>query len=377
MSLAKVVAIDAICSLGLNSHDIYKRCLEGKSFCNSKGLHPIEFPDSVADESRGFQLASASLKRLLIETNWTLDKLKNCGFVFSTTTSEVDRWESKLDLIESNPNSAQSLEIAEHQKLGNISDQLKEQFGLNGPTTVIASSCSASLQALAIGAQWINDGLVDQCIIGTVEIISELTANGFDSLRLVSKENCKPFDKNRSGINLGEASAFIALEKANAKTEALGYISGWGMTADAYHPTSPHAEGLGSQKSILQALKQSQLEPNEIDWFYAHGTASSANDKAEAIAVGAIFGPQTFVSSSKGHHGHTLAASGLLESVIAIEALKNNLAIPNSFLAEPDPGFNINLNCNHDKKPLRHILKNSLGFGGINCSIVLSTGQKS
>lgn len=380
MAYAQIIAAESISASGLNKEQIFKNATAGTS-SQQNGLNALtqenwqrlksETPAAL-QKSKSTILSYLPLNEVIRQTQWSEADLKNCGFIFATTTSEVDLWEDHIPFFDNNVVvNDHNKNIVRHQSLGIIFEDLKSYFKIEGPCSVVASSCSASLQALALATAWIKSGKVDRCLVGSTEILSTLTTSGFESLRLLSKQTCQPFDKNRAGINLGEASAFIALEKVSDKSQApLAYIAGFGLSSDAYHATSPQPEGLGCERSIQQALTQAQISADEVSWFYAHGTGSAANDLAEAKAVERLFKHKPFVSSSKSIHGHTLATSGLLESVLAIEALKNQKAIPNARTENPDPTFDINLTAPPEK--LNYILKNSLGFGGINCSVLIS-----
>jgi 3-oxoacyl-(acyl-carrier-protein) synthase len=259
------------------------------------------------------------------------------------------------------------------QSLGSPALRLMEHFKIQGPRALITSSCSASLQALALGLMWIRSGKVRRCIVGATEIHSELTRVGFGSLRLLSKEICKPFDRNRTGINLGEGAAFLCLEAGDLRREnPWGYLTGAGLSTDAYHPTSPHPEGAGSVKALNAALRNGGLNAADIDWIYAHGTGSPANDSAEAQAIQQVFPHRPFVTSTKSSHGHALAASGVLESVLGLMAMKKNKILPTSHFQDPDPLIDLAILAKAKDHVVHHFVKNSLGFGGINASVIFS-----
>lgn len=391
---ATIKAYEAISSSGLTAQEIFANCLRGQSSHQGAGLNPIseqtwQFLKEKAPEplkkSKSTILAATALVSVLEKTGWSADEISDCGFILGTSTGEIDLWEKDLPFLsatesETHPEIYKKRQhIIRHQSLGVLLSDLRGYFKIDGTCSVIASSCSASSQALALAALWIKSGKVKRCLVGTSETLSHLTTTGFESLRLLSKGVCKPFDKNRNGINLGEASAFIALEKPSLSVSlpTYGAIAGVGFSSDAYHATSPDPEGGGCVRSIQQALTSANLSPEQIDWFYAHGTGSHANDLAEAKAIEFLWKENApLVSSSKPIHGHTLAASGLLESCLALEALQQQQIIPNYFITEADPNFKIPLaQAKSDlKKPLQYILKNSLGFGGINCSLIFSHG---
>jgi 3-oxoacyl-[acyl-carrier-protein] synthase-1 len=266
------------------------------------------------------------------------------------------------------------------QPLGAPLFELAHFFGIQGPKLQVSSSCSASLQAIAVGQLWIESGFVDRCVVGSTEIHNDLTRLGFNSLRLLSKSNCTPFDRNRNGINLGEGAAFLCLEKhqrSNRNVKSWGFVSGAGLTSDAYHPTAPHPQGQGSLDAMKKAFIDSGLPSlKEIPWIYAHGTGSQANDSAEAHAIESYFSAVhpfiPYVTSTKSLHGHTLGACGALESVIGLYAMKESVILPNHYLNEPDPLISLQLPKEPKTVPFSHFMKNSLGFGGINVSVIFS-----
>jgi 3-oxoacyl-[acyl-carrier-protein] synthase-1 len=220
---------------------------------------------------------------------------------------------------------------------------------------------------------WIKSGCVRRCIVGATEIQSDLTRVGFGSLRLLAKDTGRPFDKNRLGINLGEAGAFLCLEESSLRTDsAWGFVRGEGFSTDAFHATSPHPEGRGSQIAMTMALQKAGLSASDIDWIYTHGTGSPANDLAEANAITQVFTHNPFVTSTKASHGHTLGASGALESVLGLMALKENKILPTFSFQEPDPKIPLKIQRQTTAQPFQHFLKNSLGFGGINASVIFS-----
>ena len=192
----------------------------------------------------------------------------------------------------------------------------------------------------------------------------------------VAKTNSKPFAKNRTGINLGEGAGFILIESNQLphKTIPWGYISAANFNLDAYHATAPQPEGKGSFESMAAVLKMAQLSTEQIPWIYSHGTGSAANDASESCAIRTLF-PKSAnipVTSTKSIHGHTLAASGIIESVIGLVAMKENYILPTFTGAEIDPSLQINILSEALPTIFSHFLKNSLGFGGVNASVIFS-----
>ncbi|MEQ1875940.1 MAG: beta-ketoacyl synthase N-terminal-like domain-containing protein, partial [Bdellovibrionia bacterium] len=212
-------------------------------------------------------------------------------------------------------------------------------------------------------------GLVRRCLVGGVEVLSQLTTEGFKSLQLLAENPCKPFDRNRNGINLSEGAAFLCLEASGEKS--LADVTGWGYSTDAFHVTSPEPAGRGCFKAMTSALTKAGLDPKDISWVHCHGTGSHANDLAEGPAVRKLFADTPAVST-KSIHGHSLAASGALEAVVCVQALLNGRVPATHGLENPDPAIPLRHVRAAEARPARHIVKNTLGFGGNNAALVFS-----
>lgn len=265
-----------------------------------------------------------------------------------------------------------------------IADFVRRTFALQGPASVISTACSSSAKAFAAAQRMIRLGLIDAAIVGGVDSLCLTTLYGFGSLQLVSANPCKPFDAMRDGISAGEGAAFALLERADHIQNGEIWLTGIGETSDAHHMSSPHPEGLGARRAMEAALATAGLQPHDIDYINLHGTATPSNDAAEDTAVTALFGTDTPCSSTKGHTGHTLGAAGGIEAIISVLALKENFLPGGVGTQSIDP----KLRCRYlianesvatenqarelEQKPLRHVLSNSFGFGGSNCSLVFS-----
>jgi 3-oxoacyl-[acyl-carrier-protein] synthase I len=304
---------------------------------------------------------------------------KKTGLIYATTTAQVDKWEAELPAYrhlrrQTHTEGAEFSDSVFEQSLGNPLDYLSARLENESPYKLtIASSCSAGLQAIAMGYQWILQEKVDACLVFATEILCQLTQSGFQGLRLIANGQSLPFSSNRKGINLGEAGAYILMERkpANASAKYLAQVKGASFNLDAFHPTAPHPEGEGSFLAMSDCLTQAGLSPNEIDWIYAHGTASPANDLSEARAINRLFGHENvYVTSTKSIHGHTLAASGLLESVIGIEAMLAGVVLPTLNDGVTDHQLGVKLAPQAFYKPVNYFIKNSLGFGGVNASVL-------
>ncbi len=294
------------------------------------------------------------------------------GLIVGSSTSSIDRTEEAYRHIENGkfkPEFLQPLVNNPHAP----SIFVAKYLGLEGPALTINTACSSSAKVFASAARWLEAGIVDAVLVGGVDSLCLSVLHGFHSLQLVSEEPCMPFDDKRRGINLGEAAGFALLSREDAKLKSSDFVlSGWGESSDAHHMSHPHPAGLGAQLAMEQALKVSELQAEDIDYINLHGTASQANDLIEGQLVQKSFAACP-VSSTKGWMGHTLGAAGISEAVICLESLKHNV-IPGSLnLQEVDEQLkHLNIVANNRNASLTHVMSNSFGFGGNNCSLVFS-----
>jgi 3-oxoacyl-[acyl-carrier-protein] synthase-1 len=253
-----------------------------------------------------------------------------------------------------------------------VAEFVRSVFRLEGPAAVVSTACSSSAKVFASAARMIEAGLIDAAIVGGVDSLCLTTLYGFNSLELLSATPCQPFDTERSGISIGEAAAFILLERpAEHLDPSAVLLLGAGESSDAHHMSSPHPDGLGAQMAMAAALKTAGLTPDAIDYINLHGTATPSNDAAEGKAVAALFGDRVPCSSTKGATGHTLGAAGGLEAILSALALQHGFLPGGLNTGSIDASIPIQyLNANRELAP-RRVLSNSFGFGGTNCSLVL------
>lgn len=251
-------------------------------------------------------------------------------------------------------------------------------WGLRGPTFAVASACASANHAIIQAAQQIRYGLVDAAISGGTEACLTYGAlKAWEAMRVLADDTCRPFSANRHGLVLGEGAAIFVLESLeHARSRGatiLAELAGSGMTADATDIVMPSAEGAASAMS--QALVDAELNPQDVDYINAHGTGTPANDATETRAIRLAFGPyadRLAVSSTKSMHGHALGASGALELVAAIGALRDNLVPPTANLDEVDPACDLDYVPNTAREmPVRTVLSNSFAFGGLNAVLAL------
>ena len=246
-------------------------------------------------------------------------------------------------------------------------------LGLSGPAAVVSTACSSSAKVFAMAQRMLLLGAIDAAIVGGVDSLCLTTLYGFHSLQLLSQNPCKPYDARRDGISIGEAAVFALLTRDDERTSPGSIlIKGVGESSDAYHMSSPHPEGLGARQAMQSALQQARLSAQDIDYIHLHGTATKNNDAIESIAVSAVFERKPPASSTKGATGHCLGAAGALNVAIGALALQQQTAWGSPGTEELDAALSpIHYLMHNVARPMSHVLSNSFGFGGSNCSIVL------
>jgi len=258
---------------------------------------------------------------------------------------------------------------------------IADDFGLFGPSLAISTACSSGALALATAADLIQSGAADVMLAGGTDSLSHTTWAGFHSLFLVDSQGCRPFDAKRGGMSFGEGAAVLILEAEDHARQRgakiLARLTGWGASCDAHHATQPHPEGAGALAAMQSALHRANLGPAEIHYVNAHGTGTRDNEIAEGNALKALFGPAQVppFSSTKRCFGHTLAASGAIEAVVCIEALRRQQIPPNPGFSELDPAIGLTPVTELRSTKLTHVMSNSFGFGGNNAALIFSTAD--
>jgi 3-oxoacyl-[acyl-carrier-protein] synthase I len=253
-----------------------------------------------------------------------------------------------------------------------VADYVRRRCRLEGPAVAVSSACASSAKVFGAARRMIEAGLIDAALVGGTDSLCLTTLYGFHSLQLSSPTPCRPFDVARDGISIGEAAAFVLLERASEQVNGDSVLlHGVGESSDAYHMSAPHPEGLGAKRAMQAALNAAALEPSDIDYINLHGTGTPSNDRSESQAVTSIFGPTTPCSSTKGATGHALGAAGALEAVISALAIRNGLMPGGVQTTRVDPTLTAHYIKENRRAPLRRVLSNSFGFGGANCSLIL------
>jgi 3-oxoacyl-[acyl-carrier-protein] synthase-1 len=253
-----------------------------------------------------------------------------------------------------------------------VVDFVRRYFELCGPAFTVCTACSSSAKVFGAAQRMIALDLIDAALVGGVDSLCLTTLYGFHSLQLTSSTPCRPFDTARNGLSIGEAAAYVLLERVppgDSDADVIRLLS-VGESSDAFHMSSPHPEGAGARSAMQAALTAASVSAPEIDYINLHGTGTPSNDSAEDRAVTALFGRETACSSTKGATGHALGAAGALEAVICALTLQSGLLPGGVNTREQDPALKLNyLTANRRARP-RRVLSNSFGFGGANCSLL-------
>jgi 3-oxoacyl-[acyl-carrier-protein] synthase II len=255
-------------------------------------------------------------------------------------------------------------------------ETLAARFRLGGPRHTVVTACSSGAVALAEAAALIEAGVVQTAVAGGVDSITRICFMGFNALKLLDPTPCRPFDRERRGMSIGEGAGFVVLE-AESRARARGArvhaeLAGYGMTTDAYHITAPEPEGDGMARAIQAALAQAREEPAAVGYANAHGTGTPQNDRVEARALERVFGEGgLLVSSTKSMIGHTMAAAGSLEAIATLLALGHRVVPPTANLDMPDPDVHFDCVARVSRElDVDCAISNSFGFGGQNVTLL-------
>jgi len=255
----------------------------------------------------------------------------------------------------------------------------QEAFGICAPCQVIANACASGTNAIGHAFECVRSGRYQRVLAGGYDAISEMVFVGFDSLQASTPEKCRPFDRHRTGMVLGEGAAILALENLDSAQQrgvpVLAEILGYGISTDNFHITQPNPSGVGPRQAMERALQSAQVSVNEVDYVNAHGTATVFNDAAEGKAINELFNGVP-VSSTKSMMGHSLGAAGAVEAVFCLLALQYQFLPSNINFSASDDDLDLNIVANETRPAvLRTVLSNSFGFGGTNASILMGKFQ--
>ena len=264
---------------------------------------------------------------------------------------------------------------------GSCTDAIADFFGGFSLVTTTSTACSSAANSIMFGADLIKNGRCEVAVAGGAECLTRYHLNGFNSLKILDSEPCRPFDATRNGLNLGEGAGFVVLESEEHALKRgahpLGVLDGYGNACDAFHQTASSDDGEGAFLAMSKALNMSGLGPSDIDYVNAHGTATPNNDASESRAMFRLFGDKIPpVSSTKAFTGHTTSAAGSIEAVICLLAIRHGFIPANLNWKEPFDGGIIPETDGREGITLNHVLCNSFGFGGNDSSLLISRYDK-
>jgi len=259
---------------------------------------------------------------------------------------------------------------------GQCSDAIADYFGGFQSVMTPSTACSSAANSIIFGAELLLSGRCDAVVAGGSECLTKYHLGGFASLMITDHEPCRPFDASRAGLNLGEGAAYLVLEReedaVRRGARPLAWLDGWGNACDAFHQTASSPEGDGAYDAMGQALAMASLRPSDIGYINAHGTGTPNNDASESRAIFRLFGDDVPpVSSTKGLTGHTTSASGSIEAVFCILALREGFMPASAGFSTPSEGCLVPLSSVR-REVFDHALCNAFGFGGNDSSILIS-----
>ncbi|MBQ8050054.1 MAG: beta-ketoacyl synthase chain length factor [Bacteroidaceae bacterium] len=319
-------------------------------------------------------LGAVAVREAIAEAGLDAEDMETVPLISGTTVGGMDYTERYfLDMQDSDEHLAT---LASHD-CGTTTQLTARIVGLDpGRTITISTACSSAANAIIMGANLIKTGVADRVVAGGAEALSKFHLNGFNTLMILDHEQCRPFDRDRRGLNLGEGAAYVVLESEESVTRRgvspLAVLSGYGNACDAHHQTASSDNGEGAYRAMQQALNMAQLDCEQIGYINAHGTGTPNNDQSESVAILRVFGDVVPpVSSTKSMTGHTTSASGSIETVICLLAMQNGFLPANlGWQTAMEQGIVPTMGVRDVQ--LCHVMCNSFGFGGNDSCLILS-----
>ena len=290
------------------------------------------------------------------------------AIILGTTTGGMPLTEELLKKDEKDGNQYK------YHSTSSVAEFLAGVLRCSGPVLTVTTACSSGAVAIKLAYELLSSGKANCVLAGGADALCRLTYYGFNSLQLIDPSGARPFDRDRNGMTIGEGSAMLILEAGESSPDnAIAEILGGGLSCDAYHPTAPHPEGKGAFAAMKKAVENAGIISADIGYINLHGTGTKDNDLAEAKAIHSMFGKNIPpLSSVKGATGHSLGASGAIESVICAAAIREGLIPANTGCVNPDPELNLKPVLAPLKQKVAVVLSNSFGFGGNNACLVLA-----
>lgn len=391
-----VTGAGLVTALGTSTQVIWERLLAGErglsrvdlfDVANQRAViagavQGISLPERGREWSRTSAFALAAATEALVQAG--LDtRSSRVGIVIGSTTGGMFETEAYLAKLHAEPHTREGqkalVQMLSHP-LSSVGDCLAERLGPFARVRTLCSACSSGANAFLVGALWLLEGKVDAVLAGGTDGLCRLTLSGFNALVAVDPEPCRPFDRERKGLNLGEGAGFAVLERATRARgrgkDPIAELAGWAAGAEAHHITNPEPTGRAAAGLLRKALQRANLSPRDIDYVNAHGTGTPLNDPMEARALCDAFREEIHripVSSSKGQLGHTLGAAGAVEAIVTALSVHHQALPPTSGLLEPDPACPlVHVMGKGRRARVRAAVSNSFGFGGMDSVLVLT-----
>jgi len=284
---------------------------------------------------------------------------KKTALIISTTKGNIDALDSESKFPK------------ERAYLSELGKQIQHFFGFENEVIIVSNACVSGILSIAIAKRLIQSGVYENVLIVSGDVVTEFIISGFNSFQAISEKPCKPFSKNRTGITIGEAAASVLVTNNTDYLSADAVkILGDASCNDANHISGPSRTGEGLYRCMLTAFNEAKIEPKTIDYISAHGTATPFNDEMEAIAMNRMELANVPLNSLKGYYGHTLGASGLVETIIGMQSLYDNTLYASLGYDELGVSQKINVIERTEKKELHTFLKTASGFGGCNTAVL-------
>jgi 3-oxoacyl-[acyl-carrier-protein] synthase-1 len=337
------------------------------------GLYDADLGINADDECRNNRLALLGLSNdgFIDAVDFARQKFgrDRCAVIIGTSTSSIERSEYAFaHLTPANAFPPECMQMEMHHPHA-TAPFIARTLGVTGTAMTISTACSSSAKTFASAARWIDCGVADAVVVGGVDSLCLSVIHGFHALQLVSLTVCRPFDRNRDGINLGEAAGFALLTR-EPHGEPPVVLLGYGESCDAHHMSSAHPDGLGAEIAMQAAIDRSGRSYADIDYINMHGTGTRSNDDIEGRVCARLFPETTDASSTKGWTGHTLGAAGITEAIMAFDTLMTGTLPGTLNTSDPESAFAANILLENKQARVDTVMSNSFGFGGNNCSLI-------
>lgn len=300
--------------------------------------------------------------------------MKRTGFISGTSVGGMDRSEVFYESFRNDPEQGDIRLTASHD-CADSTLRIAQLLGITGLTTTISTACSSAANAILLGARLINSGRLDTVIAGGTDALCRFTLNGFNSLKILDKELCRPYDNSRAGLNLGEGAGYIVLQNEKAmRRQPYCRLTGYANTNDAFHQTGSSPEGNGAFRAMNEAITMAGITPDEVSYINVHGTGTPLNDLSESRAMLRLFKNHVpSFASVKGYIGHALGGSEGIEAVYSALCIARGIVLPNLRFTTPIEETMLTPVVRYSEgNPIRHVLSNAFGFGGNETSLLFS-----